>query len=190
MSRCSRNTCPISARSDLDAGADRNSEPDAAPRSTEAAQPADPFEEPEWEESAFSSFPPPAAPEPEAELDLPAAEADPPAHAEAEGAPAQPFSAALPSDAPAQTEVVRSPRLLVTIQSCGEKERDLRQLKQIHGFLTSHPGENRFFFYIAEAGATYEIEFPNETTDINERILTELNRFLGGTNVQLAVDGN
>jgi len=174
----------------FDAGADRNSEPDAAPRSTEAAQPADPFEEPEWEESAFSSFPPPAAPEPEAELDLPAAEADPPAHAEAEGAPAQPFSAALPSDAPAQTEVVRSPRLLVTIQSCGEKERDLRQLKQIHGFLTSHPGENRFFFYIAEAGATYEIEFPNETTDINERILTELNRFLGGTNVQLAVDGN
>ena len=82
----------------------------------------------------------------------------------------------------------RAPRLLVTIQSCGERERDLRHLRQIHGFLTSHPGENHFFFYIAEAGSTYEIDFPNETTDISERILADLTRFVGGANVRVAED--
>jgi hypothetical protein len=76
----------------------------------------------------------------------------------------------------------------VTIQSCGERDRDIRHIKQIHGFLTSHPGENRFFFHIIEADCSYEIEFPNETTDINERILKELSRFVGEMNVQIAED--
>ncbi|MEL7645818.1 MAG: OB-fold nucleic acid binding domain-containing protein, partial [Anaerolineaceae bacterium] len=173
------------------ASAERDSEPDTPRKTEEAAEPADPYEEPEWEESTYSSSPLPAEPEPEAAPDLPAPQASAaeiPTEPERETPQASSFHAAPPPPAPERAEALRSPRLLVTIRSCGEKERDLRQIRQIHGFLTSHPGENHFFFYILEAGATYEIEFPNETTDINERILAELNRFLGGTNVQLAVD--
>jgi hypothetical protein len=127
------------------------------------------------------------------EPDLPAPEEPaeepetPPPSAEAADQP-QPAHPAPKPEAEKPKENVRAPRLLVTIQSCGERERDLRHLRQIHGFLTSHPGEHRFFFHIAEAGCSYEIEFPNETTDINDRIISDLSRFVGGANVRVTFD--
>jgi hypothetical protein len=99
-----------------------------------------------------------------------------------------PSSPAPVSGGSADKELKKTPRLLVTIQSCGERERDIRHIKQIHGFLTSHPGENHFCFHIMEAGCAYEIEFPNETTEINERILKDLSRFVGEANVQVRDD--
>lgn len=173
---------------------ERGTGPVDTPRVGGAPAEADPFEEPEWEENTFASFPPPAAESaPLGEADLPAPFPAEPA-GETLSAPEQDPSAISPiSPAPipeytAPTEIKNHPRLLVTIQSCGERDRDIRHIKQIHGFLTSHPGENRFFFHIIEADCSYEIEFPNETTDINERILKDLSRFVGEMNVQIAED--
>ncbi len=171
-------------------GAPSEPDPEFVPPQADPLESQDPFEEPEWDEGVVLS---PAAPDTEAEQAL-----TPPAQQEAEQEnrtePAAEAPQTLPASAsptPMDTPPVedpRAPRLLVTIQSCGERERDLRHLRQIHGFLTSHPGENHFFFYIAEAGSTYEIDFPNETTDISERILADLTRFVGGGNVRVAED--
>ncbi len=171
-------------------GSESDSEPDFALPQDDLLESADPFGEPEWEEDAFlSPAPPVVVSEPEATASAPLQAAkEKPAEPPAEAA-----QNPLPSTGPAPDKAMpaghqRSPRLLVTIQSCGERERDIRHLRQIHGFLTSHPGENHFCFCIAEAGCTYEIDFPNDTTDLSERILEDLNRFVGGTNVCVTVE--
>jgi DNA polymerase-3 subunit alpha len=173
--------------------AEAAAEPESASQGTPVPQNAEAFEEPEWEENTYASFPPAAAAAPVSEPDLPEAAELQPAAAmppEPEETPSKrlPSSPAPVSGGSADKELKKTPRLLVTIQSCGERERDIRHIKQIHGFLTSHPGENHFCFHIMEAGCAYEIEFPNETTEINERILKDLSRFVGEANVQVRDD--
>jgi len=183
--------------------AERASGQDWAAESLDPEEDRETYEEPEWEAGAFIE-PPSARNTPSeptaAEADAPRFEPDVPAPEapaeEPETTPPsdeaveqpQPAHPAPKPEAEKTRENVRGPRLLVTIQSCGERERDLRHLRQIHGFLTSHPGEHRFFFHIAEAGCSYEIEFPNETTDINDRIISDLSRFVGGANVRVTFD--
>jgi hypothetical protein len=71
------------------------------------------------------------------------------------------------------------PRLVViSIESTGDKERDKRRLRRLHGLLTSYPGVDRFEFSVHDYDQrSYQLRFPNNTTgycpDL-ERLLHEL----------------
>lgn len=157
----------------------------------------DDFDEPKWEDDEFSPFP---------DLDLPISE--PPAEEKArpylKENPGQAYEVpqVLP---PSQPDIMEKnhpleeqagnigvthpvqaisatfiQRLVITIQSCGEVEKDMRRIKHLHGYLSSHPGEVRFSFCISEAEKTYEIDFPNDSTELSESLMNELSRFVGG----------
>jgi len=81
--------------------------------------------------------------------------------------------------------VENEPQLIVTIHPCGEKTRDLRHIRQLHGLLVSHPGHHHFAFAVSEGGENYMIEFPNDTTDINDEVLKDLDRYVGAENVTI-----
>jgi hypothetical protein len=86
---------------------------------------------------------------------------------------------------PLQTEapVEQKPQLVVAIHPCGEKDRDFRHIQQLHGLLVSHPGQYHFAFAVSEEGRSYMIDFPNDTTDINDEVLQRLSHYVGQDNV-------
>ena len=77
----------------------------------------------------------------------------------------------------------QGPTLVVSLVSCGSKERDNRRLKQIYGVLTSVPGADRFAFLCKENGRSFRLDFPNERTAISDSLLRELRGMLGDVNV-------
>lgn len=88
-----------------------------------------------------------------------------------------------PSLSQRESGIENEPQLIVTIHPCGEKSRDLRHIRQLHGLLVSHPGNHHFAFAVSEGGENYMIEFPNDTTDINDEVLKDLDRYVGAENV-------
>lgn len=75
--------------------------------------------------------------------------------------------------------------VLLQLASCGSKERDIRRLRQIYGFLTSTPGKDHFAFVCEEDGQSYRLEFPNDNTYINDSLLKELKGMVGESNVMV-----
>ena len=73
----------------------------------------------------------------------------------------------------------------VILRSCGDKLRDVRRLKRVHGLLLSMPGRDKFALYVFEAGSRYLLEFPNETTGISTELLSQLTTLVGEGNVQV-----
>jgi len=88
-----------------------------------------------------------------------------------------------PSLSQPEPGIENEPQLIVTIHPCGEKTRDLRHIRQLHGLLVSHPGNHHFAFAVSEGGENYMIEFPNDTTDISAEVLQDLDRYVGAENV-------
>jgi len=82
-----------------------------------------------------------------------------------------------------EPRVENEPQLIVTIHPCGEKTRDLRHIRQLHGLLVSHPGNHHFAFAVSEGGENYMIEFPNDTTEISDEVLQDLDRYVGAENI-------
>ena len=80
-----------------------------------------------------------------------------------------------------------SNRQLITIilKASGEKERDVRRMKRIHGLLNSFPGEDRFCFLLFERGHQHLLDFPNDTTAANQELLNKLVELVGHENVQV-----
>ena len=86
-------------------------------------------------------------------------------------------------DLPETSAEEKKKMLLLQLASCGSKARDIRRLKQIYGFLTSTPGQDRFAFICNENGQSYRLEFPNDNTYINDSLLRELKGMVGESNV-------
>jgi DNA polymerase-3 subunit alpha len=82
-----------------------------------------------------------------------------------------------------EQRILQGPTLVVSLVSCGSKERDNRRLKQIYGVLTSVPGADRFAFLCKENGHSFRLEFPNDRTVISDSLLRELRGMLGDVNV-------
>ncbi len=77
------------------------------------------------------------------------------------------------------------PVLTVTLVSTGDKEKDWRRFIRVHGLLCSHPGEGRFIFVISEKNNQYQMDFPNDSTDLSQQTLEELEKLVGIGNVQI-----
>ena len=75
--------------------------------------------------------------------------------------------------------------LTIIIRASGEKERDVRRLKRIHGLLRSSPGNDHFCFYIFENEHRHFLDFPNDTTGVNSQLMDRLVELVGSENVQV-----
>jgi len=73
----------------------------------------------------------------------------------------------------------------VVLKATGEKERDVRRLKRVHGLLRANPGSDHFCLMIHENGSRHFLDFPNDTTGVNPDLLNKLVELVGSENVQV-----
>ena len=77
-------------------------------------------------------------------------------------------------------------RVIVTLQASGDKDRDIRRIRRLHGLLTSYPGEDHFEFRVMEYNQrNYQLAFPNETTGYCEALERQLAELLGPGRVEV-----
>ena len=73
------------------------------------------------------------------------------------------------------------PRIItVYLRPGSDQTRDRRRIKNVYGILISHPGKDRFSFYVTEEGRGHLIDFPNDSTRICIEMLDRLKNLLGG----------
>jgi len=86
----------------------------------------------------------------------------------------------------APVEATGDPRMItLRLHSTGDRERDARRMRRVHGLLTSYPGRDRFVFHVYEASRRYHLEFPNSTTGYCADLRRELQTLLGEGSVQV-----
>jgi len=149
-----------------------------------AGQPSAPQANPGTEQNPPLSFQPPGSSSKSAAR-LPDGTV---AQAEATARPFAPISYILPPAQPrSKSENPQDQPHMVTIilRSVGEKNRDVRRLKHIHGLLRSSPGQDHFSFMIFENSHSYMIEFPNETTGLTPELRRKLILLVGEENIQI-----
>jgi len=92
----------------------------------------------------------------------------------------------LPKAEPLPNPDLKPRRISITIDSCGDKHKDVRRLRRLHDILVSRPGHDRFAFLVRENNFVYEIDFPNATTGLTETLIRKLEGLMGGQNVDIA----
>jgi len=75
--------------------------------------------------------------------------------------------------------------IFVTLNSCGDKHKDVRRLRRIHDILISRPGRDQFAFRVHENDIWYEIIFPNLTTGLTEPLIQKLEGLMGARNISI-----
>ena len=89
-----------------------------------------------------------------------------------------------PRPAPRGSE--RQPRMLtIYLRSKGDKARDILAIRRVHGALISYPGVDRFAFYVFEGRNGYLLDFPNDSTDLNEGLIARLEEMVGANNLRI-----
>jgi hypothetical protein len=76
-------------------------------------------------------------------------------------------------------------RLVVTLVSCGNKDRDKIRMKRVHGILLSSPGKDHFAYQVYENNQCYMLEFPSNTTGVNDTMLKMLKQMVGEENLEI-----
>ena len=71
----------------------------------------------------------------------------------------------------------------ISLLSCGDKERDNLRIRRTIGVLNSSPGNDRYALICIENGSRFALEFPNNTTGLNEHILEQLKLLVGEENI-------
>ncbi|MFZ5822335.1 MAG: hypothetical protein ACOYYJ_20785, partial [Chloroflexota bacterium] len=81
----------------------------------------------------------------------------------------------------AQAEGSQRPpqQLTVLLRPTGDRARDKRRIKTLHGTLISYHGRDRFSFQIFEGGKGHLIDFPNDTTRVCPEMLERLKKLMG-----------
>jgi DNA polymerase-3 subunit alpha len=79
---------------------------------------------------------------------------------------------------PAANEPPR--RVTVTVQASGDKDKDRRRMKRLHGLLVSYPGQDQFEFSVQDYNErSYLLRFPNDTTGFCPPLERQLQELLG-----------
>jgi hypothetical protein len=73
----------------------------------------------------------------------------------------------------------------VHIDGSGDHARDILRIRRIYGMLISYPGNDRFTFQVTERQRSHMLEFPNDTTGINEELQSRLFDLLGSEKVRV-----
>jgi hypothetical protein len=78
------------------------------------------------------------------------------------------------------------PRIAVIIlHATGDKTRDVRRLRRIHGALVSNPGQDHFSFQVFENNRSFVLDFPNESTGLTPQLITYLVEQAGEGNLRI-----
>ncbi|HTX78439.1 MAG TPA: DNA polymerase III subunit alpha, partial [Longilinea sp.] len=75
----------------------------------------------------------------------------------------------------------------VVMRGSGSKDQDVRRVTRVLGLLRSYPGKDRFALFVFENGHSYLLEFPNDTTGINQELLRKLADMVGEENVRVEI---
>jgi DNA polymerase-3 subunit alpha len=70
-------------------------------------------------------------------------------------------------------------QITILLKPTGDKERDKRRIRTLHGTLISFHGRDRFTFQIYENGKGHLIDFPNDTTRVCPEALARLKKLMG-----------
>jgi DNA polymerase-3 subunit alpha len=77
-----------------------------------------------------------------------------------------------------------NPRVLtVVLNTTGDRDRDIRRMRRVHGLLRSRPGNDRFSFLLMEGFHQYHIDFPNDMIGISTELMDSLLEMVGPDNV-------
>jgi len=81
-----------------------------------------------------------------------------------------------------------SPRRLlkITLSSCGRKDEDRQRLRRLIEMLSSQPGPDHFTLICVENDHRYLLDFPNNSTKIDDRLLIQLGLIVGNENVVIS----
>lgn len=157
------------------------------PKPAEESEPLEEFEEPEdelWrvgldldEETPGETFlaDPPELPDDPVTLEPELTQKDP------ETAPQTPtFVSTTVSSTFVESTVSIIERRVLVVQIAKDEapERITRKIHHLHGWLGSHPGEDQFAFQFYAEGRWQEYVFPNESVQISESLLNQLNAFV------------
>src|SRR5579859_3941430 len=85
-----------------------------------------------------------------------------------------------PSPTAATTSGRPAQLVVITIESTGDKERDKRRLRRLHGLLTSYPGQDQFEFSVHDYDErSYQLRFPNDSTGYCPDLERQLHELFG-----------
>jgi DNA polymerase-3 subunit alpha len=86
---------------------------------------------------------------------------------------------------PALSEPYRIAR--VVISRSGNSAHDAACVGAVHHLLSSYPGPDRFCFLIKARGETLQLDFPNDTTTLDEMMIEQLKGLHGVESVQISM---
>jgi DNA polymerase-3 subunit alpha len=75
--------------------------------------------------------------------------------------------------------------ITLVLRTSEDKQRDIRRLKKVQGFLLSHPGSDHFQVEVIDGGQVTVMDFPNSSTCISPELLQQLEEMLGTGNVRV-----
>jgi DNA polymerase-3 subunit alpha len=108
---------------------------------------------------------------------------------------AEPVTDTVPAEDSAQEQpAVQAPafdpdapirRLTVALTPTGDRERDKAKLRRAHAILRAYPGNDRFDFMLFENNQQYQLDFPNQPTNICDDMLITLKLLVGEENITI-----
>jgi hypothetical protein len=75
----------------------------------------------------------------------------------------------------------------VVISRSGDSTLDASRVGEVHHLLSSYPGPDRFCFLIKARGETLQLDFPNDTTTLDEMMIDQLKSLHGVESVQISM---
>jgi DNA polymerase-3 subunit alpha len=89
------------------------------------------------------------------------------------------------AQAPAFDPNTPTRRLTVMLTPTGDRERDKAKLVRAHAILRAYPGNDRFDFMLYENNQHYQLDFPNQPTNICDDMLITLKLLVGEENITI-----
>jgi hypothetical protein len=75
----------------------------------------------------------------------------------------------------------------VVISRSGDSTRDASTVGEVHHLLSSYPGPDRFCFLIKARGEMLQLDFPNDTTTLDDMLIDQLKSLHGVESVQISM---
>jgi DNA polymerase-3 subunit alpha len=97
-----------------------------------------------------------------------------------------PILTSAPSVQPDALPAPGAPRMItIILRETGDRLRDVRRLRHVHGLLASYPGRDHFALHIYEGSRAWRLEFPNETTGFGAELELRLRELLGPDSIEI-----
>ena len=98
---------------------------------------------------------------------------------------APPVAVAVPFQDPVPARLEGPCMITIHLRETGDRIRDARRLRILHGFLSSYPGTDHFAFLVSESDRTYRLEFPSDTTSWSAELERRIQSLVGPDCVEI-----